>query len=108
MYSTSDEFHIQPDDVNKIKNVPFENGGTTFSSAVEFYDRNRAELDDTNILIVFTDGDFFDKKDLQPDLLQVIPDSVKIVFVLFQPNVRQHVDKYTHSNISVIDTNIRG
>ena len=108
VYSTSDEFHIDPSDVNKIKNAPFDSGGTEFHSAVDFYDDNKADLDETNIIIVFTDGDFFSSRDKNPNLLDVIPDNVKIVFALFQPSTRNVIDKYKHPNISVIETNIRG
>jgi predicted metal-dependent peptidase len=108
VYSTSDEFHIDPSDVNKIKSAPFQNGGTMFYSAVDFYDQNKADLDETNILIVFTDGQFFVPRDMDPNLLSVIPDNVKIVFALFQPSMREYIDKYKHPNISVIETNIHG
>ena len=106
VYSTPEQFHIDPSNIDKIKNAPFETRGTNFSSAIKFYNDHTVDLDETNIIIVFTDGDFFNDADKNPNLLQSIPDNVKIVFVLFQPSTRAVIDTYKHSNISVIETNI--
>lgn len=108
-YSDVSLFGLTTRDVEKIKKIQFKSGGTNLSSAVRFYKQHEYRyLKDTDVIVVFTDGDFYTDEDTSPNLFDSIPSRIPVLVCLVKSPNGEYKDIYVkkYRNTTVIKTDI--